>query len=291
MRIIEAPHGTVVVGIDGSTASTRAADWAADLAQRDGRALTLAHSSDPFTFEEGGVWSGWGDWHELQRRSRAEYGVALTTAVDRVTERYPGVVVHVVEDYIDPRLALTQLSEHAHLLVVGSHGRGPLASALLGSVSAAVARTAHCPTAVLRQHPSGSDRVGVVVVIDREHPSTAAVELAFRHASTTQRPLRAVLCHDEHEHPRQHPDAAQLRLELSELCAGLGEKFPDVRVTHEVERGPLADVLVGATVTSDVVFMDRGPHRPLDRLARSGLATTVLEHARGPVVVVPERRS
>lgn len=288
MRIIEVPHGTVVVGIDGSKASAQAADWAADLAHGDGRALTLVHSADPFTFEEGGVWSGWGDWHELQRRATAEYGLAITDGLRQVTERHPDLTVHVVEDYVDPRLALTELSEHADLLVLGSHGRGPLASALLGSVSAAVARSTRCPTVVLRTDSSLSERDGVVVVVDREHPSAGTVELAFRHASTTQHPLRVVLCFDDHDHPHETPPAGRLEHELRELCAGLTEKFSDVEVTFEVERGPLADMIVAATATAELVVMDRRRHRPLDQLLRSGLATTVLEHARGPVCVVPE---
>ncbi|MBF8185730.1 universal stress protein [Nonomuraea sp. K274] len=60
--------------------------------------------------------------------------------------------VAVVEDHpaAHPVDALTDASTRADLLVVGSHGRGAVASMLLGSVSRGVLHHAHCPVAVVR---------------------------------------------------------------------------------------------------------------------------------------------
>ncbi|MGW6505759.1 universal stress protein, partial [Nonomuraea angiospora] len=60
--------------------------------------------------------------------------------------------VKVVEDVqsAHPVEALTDASERADLLVVGSHGRGAVGSMLLGSVSRGVLHHAHCPVAVVR---------------------------------------------------------------------------------------------------------------------------------------------
>jgi nucleotide-binding universal stress UspA family protein len=49
----------------------------------------------------------------------------------------------------DPADALVEASELPDVLVVGSHGDGPIVRALLGSVSTTVARTAACPVVVV----------------------------------------------------------------------------------------------------------------------------------------------
>jgi nucleotide-binding universal stress UspA family protein len=41
-------------------------------------------------------------------------------------------------------------AEHAHMVLVGSHGRGPVGRLLLGSVSEFVVRNAPCPVLVVR---------------------------------------------------------------------------------------------------------------------------------------------
>ncbi|MFI7416280.1 universal stress protein [Nonomuraea sp. NPDC049684] len=63
---------------------------------------------------------------------------------------YPEVVVVRDTPSAHPVDALTAASDHADLLVVGSHGRGGLGSALLGSVSRGVLHHARCPVAVVR---------------------------------------------------------------------------------------------------------------------------------------------
>lgn len=53
----------------------------------------------------------------------------------------------------DPAAELSKASVRLDLLVLGSRGRGRVKAALLGSVSGAVMRSAHCPVVVV---PRGS---------------------------------------------------------------------------------------------------------------------------------------
>lgn len=66
------------------------------------------------------------------------------------SEKYPDVPVEfrVVRDH--PVRALVEAAGGARLLVVGSHGRGPMSGALLGSVSHGALHHATGPVAVVR---------------------------------------------------------------------------------------------------------------------------------------------
>ncbi|SHK75341.1 Nucleotide-binding universal stress protein, UspA family [Pseudonocardia thermophila] len=66
------------------------------------------------------------------------------------TEKYPDVDVRSVITLERPVVRLLAEAENAQLLVVGSRGRGELASVVLGSVSSDAVHRAACPVAVVR---------------------------------------------------------------------------------------------------------------------------------------------
>ena len=65
-------------------------------------------------------------------------------------------------------------------------------SLLLGSVSVALVRHAHCPVVVVRPEHVGTVRNGVLVGVDAEPGSQPVLELAFRQASLRDLPLTVV---------------------------------------------------------------------------------------------------
>jgi nucleotide-binding universal stress UspA family protein len=67
-------------------------------------------------------------------------------------EQYPDVSVRPLVAWGDPAHRLLEEAEKAQLLVVGSHGRNPLASVVLGSVSSAVVSESPVPVIIARQH-------------------------------------------------------------------------------------------------------------------------------------------
>lgn len=86
------------------------------------------------------------DWHQYE----AEGHEVLAERLAGWQEHYPDV--HVRRRIVCDRPAhwLIEESEHAQLVVVGSHGRGGFTGMLLGSVSSAVAQSAKAPVIVVR---------------------------------------------------------------------------------------------------------------------------------------------
>jgi len=192
MKTAQIPPGTIVVGVDGSPSSDEALEWAVEQARLEHRALTLAH----------GLGSGtttWLDQPGLDRGRILEYMHAdgeevLQRAVDMVARKAPSVEVHTVLRMIDPRVVLIDLSAGAAMTVLGSRGRGPVRSLLLGSVGLAVSEHASCPVVVFRPHKVGSVRHGILVGVDGTERSQSAVEFAYRQASLRSLPLTVLHC-------------------------------------------------------------------------------------------------
>lgn len=132
----------VLVGIDGSPTSEAATALAFDQASRRGVELIALHAwSDREVIELPGL-----DWSQV--KAQAELSLAERLAGWR--ERYPDVTVHPVVVADRPAHQLVARSESAQLVVVGSHGRGAIAGAVLGSVSNAVVHSARMPVIVAR---------------------------------------------------------------------------------------------------------------------------------------------
>lgn len=288
------PSGTIVVGVDGSPSAEQALEWAIDQAVLEHRPLTLAH----------GIAQAQSAWMTTPGFDRGivlsamhEDALAiLSDARARVTDRAPGLEVHELLRLGDARQTLLDLSEDAAMIVLGSRGRGPVRTLLLGSVSVGVSRHASCPVVVTRPHNRGAVRRGVLVGADGTELSLPTLEFAYRMASLHQLPLTVMHCIWDAvaitAGPAMvlagEPELEEQRLLLSESVSGMGEKFPDVHVTTEVARGLADDCLVRAAERMDLVVVGMHAHRPLAGLVYGSTATIVLEHASCVVAVVPD---
>ncbi|PWK81189.1 nucleotide-binding universal stress UspA family protein [Lentzea atacamensis] len=135
--------GRVVVGIDGSDTSADAIAFAFAFASRHGRELLAIHA-----------WNDVG-WAELPEQDWDHIRVDLAKLLeDQLADhraRYPEVHVAQEVAFDAPARALLQAADGAALVVVGSHGRGAVKRAILGSVSHAVLHHAPCPVAVVHR--------------------------------------------------------------------------------------------------------------------------------------------
>jgi nucleotide-binding universal stress UspA family protein len=293
MDTSQVPAGTIVVGIDGSTWSDEALDWAIDQAALEQRALTIVHAIPSMGAQSMGLYAGSGlDFVQLLDDAKTDAHKLLKDAVSHARDRGPDLVVHDVLSLSDPRTALLALGEHAEMVVVGSRGRGPVASLLLGSVSVSVSKHALCPVVVLRPHAATFGR-GVLLGVDGTEGSVAATEFAFRLAALRGLPLTVLhadlsaLSIPAPAPSAADPDLSEQRALVSESLAGMGEKYPEVQVIVHLVNGFADHQLIKLSVGFDLVVVG---HHQLNRLADviyGSVAPAVLEHADGAVAVVP----
>jgi nucleotide-binding universal stress UspA family protein len=143
----------IVVGVDGSTGSHQALEWAARQAGLRKAPLTVL-TVNPVA--SNGL-TGSPLRHPADKAEEEEIGQAATAAAGKVITglRDAGpasVTVRALSGIVADELV--GASGEADLLVVGSHGHGGFSALLLGSVSSHVVSHASCPVVVV---PGGRD--------------------------------------------------------------------------------------------------------------------------------------
>ncbi|MEV4577509.1 universal stress protein [Nonomuraea jabiensis] len=140
----ESVRGEVVAGVDDSPECEPALEFAFRQAELRGSPLRALHAWQPPVQ----LYAPQVNYDPDDITAAANQVVAARIA--RCRETYPRV--EVIEDVrrAHPVDALVAASAKAALVVVGSHGRGVIRSALLGSVSHAMLHHARCAVAVVR---------------------------------------------------------------------------------------------------------------------------------------------
>ncbi|WP_033438601.1 universal stress protein [Saccharothrix sp. NRRL B-16314] len=140
--------GRVVVGVDGSETSDRAVAFAFEYASRRGGDLLAVHAWADLPLEALAPLRNQ-DANRPHVEAQAEALIDRSLAPHR--EEYPDVRVSRAVAFDGPAHALLENARTAALLVVGSHGRGAIRRALLGSVGHAVLYHAPCSVAVVHR--------------------------------------------------------------------------------------------------------------------------------------------
>lgn len=282
-------HGTVVVGVDGSTGGRAALEWAVAHAVEHRRPLMIVNAAGDPT-------------HINELLGTVEARSALRIAARRVTDQALGVVRRLAHDLevevstplCDAREALVDLSQRASLVVVGTRGRGPMKALLLGSVSGAVAVHAASPVAVVRPASVRPDNepAHVVVGVEGGPSSTAALETAFDIASAQHRPLDVVHTWSADD-TFIDPNSYLQRVEqveaheglLSEALVNYADKYPDVVVHRQVIDGGAVPVLVSMSRDAELVVVGSRGRTGLSSVLGS-TSRDLVERAHCTVLVV-----
>ncbi|NUO41546.1 MAG: universal stress protein [Streptomyces sp.] len=284
----------VVVGVDGSEPSLRAADWAADEAALRGVSLHVVYACRWDRYEGAALAQDLG-------RPSAEVlpQDVVAGAARRAHARQPELKVTTDVAFEEPEYTLVHESRNASVLVVGTRGRSGVAEALLGSVSLTVAAHAHCPVIVLRGNhdtkASHGTRGRVVMGVGEDPEETAAVRrFAYEEARRRGVALDAVRswrcpAHESTDHPLLAEAPARLHEESAEkaLTEALRDAPPDVEIRPRTVEGHARRVLADASHGADLLVVGAKRRRGHLGLQLGRVAHAVLHQSTCPVAVVP----
>jgi nucleotide-binding universal stress UspA family protein len=286
----------VVVGVDGSEAGLRAADWATEEAALHGLDLRIVHAC-LWERYEGPVFA---QSAEVPSERALAQGI-VDRAAERARQRNPDVKITVDIVPEEAEAALLREARHAAAVVTGCRGRGPITGALLGSVSRSLATRAPSPVIVVRGTPHNRQGASgrIVVGVGDAATGAAAVRFAFGEAAVRRCALDAVRAWRRPAHrPLAHPlfagDPAhhyedQAATLLDDALRAPEREHPDLPVHRVTVEGPAHHVLLMYSVTADLLVLGAPRrHGPLS-LALGRVAHAALQHADCPVAVVPQR--
>jgi nucleotide-binding universal stress UspA family protein len=255
------PQRSIVVGIDGSQAAIRAAEWAVDEAVSREAELRLIHviheQVEPATIVS-----------VDNERMELEYGeTALSMASAAVATTGKPVKVETAILRGDPASTLIAESRDADMVCVGSVGIARFARALLGSTAAQLAEAAHCPVAIIRSQQSRPkpDSAMIVTAVNHSPGNDDVVEQAVVEAQLRHAPVLAlgVWRDDLGEMPHD---------ELDRRVQFWNQRYPSVKIHAAATRTGIADFLdvmsdrriqlavIGSTDIDQVARLI-GPHR------------------------------
>jgi nucleotide-binding universal stress UspA family protein len=308
-----APHG-IVVGVDGSDHGQCALVWAAREAERRRRPLHIVTAYSVPIFAASGLDGGYATVDDSVIREGAE--AIVKQAVEKVSGY--NIEVDASVENGDASGVLLEMSETAELLVFGTRGRGGFVGRLLGSVSSALPAHAKCPTVTVplicsdrlgettedkrikaEQAKSGHQPVENVVVVgvDGSEQARVAVLEAASQAERLGATLRVVCAVPQYSGSLAWVPApmdrkalfADIRVQLDAGMAWLKSHYPHLPVESELKDGSPVDVLVEASRHVELIVVGTRGRGGFTGMLLGSTSDGVLHHAKGPVLVVPDR--
>ncbi|WP_017559825.1 universal stress protein [Nocardiopsis baichengensis] len=288
------PDAPVLAAVDGTEASLRALDWAADEALMRGRRLRIVYAFD------------WPLYHRvpagLPGFSFDELGRGVVEeAARRAAERSAGLDVETAYKVGDAAPILLLEAAEAELAVVGSRGQSRLGAVMLGSTGMELAAAGRCPVVVVPDRAPKPPVQRIVVGLDGSASARAAADWAFSAAAARGAVLRAVIAHravaqnilgspgasvHEAAHAELAAAAAEARRLLSESLAGLREHYPQVEVEESAIPGHPAQVLADTSAGADLLVVGSRGRGGFTGMLLGSVSQSALVHSTVPVAVV-----
>ena len=285
----EAPRG-VVVGVDGSENSARAARWAAREAVSRRVPLTVVHA---LHLPDGAALPL--EPPEYAKRRRGDGGKLLDLVARELRGGFPGLEIETELSDLSPTRTLSTLSLESSLVVTGTRGHGGFAGMLLGSVSHRLAAHAHSPLVVVRGDQPDDVLNEVVVGVQPGQPADAiryAFDAAQRHGAVLHA-VRAWYPRSTYNGPMgtNFVDLEQIRNEerkaVEHLIAPYRTAFPAVKIEITAVRGNPVPVLIETARNTRLLVVGAHRHRGPLSVGAGYVVDGLLAHCPTPVAVVP----
>ncbi len=287
----------IVVGVDGSSSSTIAAEYAAALAVRRNRPLLLVHG---YLYPSAYGALGFSPYSPVMPDTRDSVDAMMKASAEHLRQQYPDLDIGTLQVAAGGALALIEQSQRAELLVVGCRGLGGFAELLLGSVSSQVAAHADCPVIVIRpaDTPPPAD-APIIVGVDGSPESALAVGFGFTEAAARGVGVTVLNVYWVTAHLDLRRSGEELDNEAREHAGHLVseavrpwlDRYPDVPVTttllhHLNPEYQLAEASRGASL---VVVGARG-RGGFTGLLLGSVSQALVHHGHCPVAVVHAHR-
>ncbi|MEZ0090899.1 universal stress protein [Streptacidiphilus sp. EB129] len=277
----------ILVGVDGSTPSLAAADWAAAEASLTGTPVRLLFVY--WVLPDGEPLPAGND------RLQAEAVQMLTRTAEELRARYPGLQV---DHKLVTGNATTQLlhaADRGGTLVVGSRGTGGFAAMLLGSTALGIAARTEHPVVLVRADDSRRPQHEVVLGLEPGPDRSPVVEFALAQAERRGAPLRVlhawmppILWMAGPVPPGQAERTAvqnAVEQELRDLVLPLAAKHPDLEVRFDTHAGSAAHAIVDAANHAELLVLGRRRSRPVSALGP--VTHAAIHYGHSPIAVVP----
>ena len=289
----------VLVGVDGSDASYKAAWWAANFAKHAGLTLQIvcayslpsyaAVSFDATYTTMGDDVAAHNDAQEILSKAKAiadDQGVSAATLI--VTG--------------DPSSVFVELSRNYRLIVIGNRGKGGLAERLLGTTSSSLPAYAYCPIVVVPytdddgnlMHLNNQIR-SVAVGSDESKWGLKALQIAAGFADSWGAELNVMSAVPNISGLTGTGSAEEQSVmesymdDLNTRIAPLLKTYPNLHVTKSVVPGSAVEALTQASKTHDVVVVGSRGRGGFTGLLLGSTSQGLLQHAVSPVYVVPRK--
>ena len=283
----------ILVGVDGSHASYKATWWAANYAKHAGLTLQIvcAYSLPSYaavSFDA--TYTAMGDDNAAHSDAQEILSKAKAIADEQGVEAATLIVTG------DPASVFVELSRNYNLIVIGNRGKGGLAERLLGTTSSSLPAYAYCPIVVVPYTDDDGNLMHlnntitkVAVGSDESKWGLKALEIAADFADAWCAELDVISAVPNMKGSEDEGVMASFKEDLDVRIKPLEESHPNLTINKQIVPGPAVGALTKASYDHDVVVVGSRGRGGFTGLLLGSTSQGLLQHAVGPVYVVPRK--